>query len=398
MLHDEQLNSKKIKLINFISFLIGFSQATVVYVFSTYFKDSSGTENVGVFYFVAYVFVLLFLLNLHKAVRKLGKSNVFYFSIIAKIIVMVFLILLPPSWFTIPFLAFYMIFVALIWTSLDVILESFSEDNVSGRVRGLHLTIFNAGFLLGPIISSQLMSHIGFSGIFLFSLIIDAFVLVFSLIGFRNVNHIFKQRLGAIEIIKKVCKRKDVMRIYGVSFALEFFYALMIIYTPIYLLDLGMSWQQIGLIFTLMLLPFVLLQYPAGILADKKTGEKELIIFAIAFMALATLSIFFLNSTSVLIWGAVLFATRIGAALVEILRDSYFYKRIDGHDVDLINFFRTATPVGYIMAALLSSVMLFFLPLKFIFILVALILFLSLYQAIKLEDNKCEKEIVKEGK
>lgn len=397
MLHDEQLNSKKIKLINFISFLIGFSQATVVYVFSTYFKDSSGTENVGIFYFVAYLFVLIFLLNLHKAVRKLGKSNVFYFSILAKIVVMVFLILLPPSWYSIPFLALYMVLVALIWTSLDVILESFSADKVSGRVRGLHLTIFNAGFLLGPFVSSQLMSNIGFSGIFLFSLVVDAFVLVFSLIGFRNVNHVFKQKLGVIEVIRKVFKRKDVMRIYWVSFALEFFYALMIIYTPIYLLDLGMSWQQIGLIFTLMLLPFVLIQYPAGILADKKIGEKELIIFAIVFMVLATLSVFFLNSMSVLVWGSVLFATRIGAALVEILRDSYFYKRIDGHDVDLINFFRTATPLGYIMAAIFSSVLLFFLPLKFVFILIALILFLSLYQAIKLDDNKCEKEIVKEG-
>lgn len=167
MLHNEQVNHKKIKLINFISFLIGFSQATVVYVFSTYFKTSSGTENVGVFYFVSYVLVLIFLLNLHKAVRKVGKSNVFYFLILAKIIVMVFLVWLSPTWYTIPFLALYMIFVALIWTSLDVILESFSEDRVSGRVRGLHLTIYNAGFLLGPLIFSQLMSRIGFSGIFL---------------------------------------------------------------------------------------------------------------------------------------------------------------------------------------------------------------------------------------
>lgn len=188
------------------------------------------------------------------------------------------------------------------------------------------------------------------------------------------------------------------MRIYWISFALEFFYALMIIYTPIYLLDLGMSWQQIGVIFTIMLVPFVLLQYPAGFLADKKTGEKELIIFAVVFMAFSTLSIFFFNSKSIFVWGAVLFATRIGAALVEILRDSYFYKQIDGRDVDIINFFRTATPFGYVFAALLSSLTLFFLPLKFVFVLIALVLFLSLYQAIKLKDNQSEKDIVKTEK
>lgn len=389
MFHDEQINHRKIKIINFVSFLIGFSQATVVYVFSTYFKVSSGTENVGVFYFISYLLVLIFLLNLHKAVRKLGKSNVFCLAILVKIIVMVFLVLLPPAWYAIPFLALYMICISLIWTSLDVILESFSADKVSGRVRGLHLTIFNAGFLLGPLISAQLMNSFSFSGIFIFSLIADALVLIFSLIGLRNVNHEFKQKLEIIDVIKKVSRRKDLLRIYWISFALEFFYALMVIYTPIYLLDIGMSWQQIGVIFTIMLLPFVILQYPAGFLADKKMGEKELIIFSIIFMLCSTLGIFFFNSRSILAWGVILFATRIGAALVEILRDSYFYKKIDGHDVDLINFFRTAMPFGYVLAAAFSSLVLFFLPLKYVFVLIAIVLFFSLFQAIKLKDNEC---------
>ena len=100
-----------------------------------------------------------------------------------------------------------------------------------------------------------------------------------------------------------------------------------------------------------------------------------------------------MGTGTVAMWAIMLFATRIGAALIELLRDSYFYKRIDGHDVDLINFFRTALPVAYICATILSSFVFIFLPVKFAFVLTGLVVLSALYPAFKLQDNKCEAEI-----
>ena len=331
-IHDEQLDKRRIKLISFISFLSGFSQAILLYVMSYYFRLSSGTENVSLFYTLSYIVVLLFLLNLHKLVRLLGKSNVFFFAIFAKVLVVCVLSVVEPSYLSIAFLMGYIILNSLVWTSVDIILESFSKDLVSGRIRGLHLTIFNLGFLLGPFLSTKILSELNFAGIFTFILIIDAIVLSISLLGLRGVNHRFDQKLKVLDLIKKVLKRKEILRIYYISFVLEFFFALMVIYTPLYLMDLGLSLEKIGVAFTMMLVPFVLLQYPAGILADKKMGEKEMIIFSLILMALSTIGIYFIHSISVLVWGVALFVTRVGAALIEVLRDSYFYKKIDGHD------------------------------------------------------------------
>lgn len=392
MAHDEKLDKGRIQLASFISFLMGFSQAVILYVVSSYFKQATGTENVGIIYAFAYAIALVLLLNLHKLVRWLGKSVVFYLAVLIKIIALVFLVSLEPSRLGILLLMVYVIAMVVEWTSLDVIIESFSVDRMSGRIRGFHLMILNAGFIFGPFVSTYLLGKIGFQGVFVFALIFNAFVLIFSLIGFRKVNHRFEQRLKVSDLIKKVACRKNVMRIYYISFALEFFYALMIIYTPIYLRDLGYSWEQIGLIFTAMLVPFLVLQYPAGILADKKIGEKETIIAALAIMIISTLFIYFLGTASALEWAIALFATRIGAALVDILRDSYFYKKIDGHDVDVINFFRTAMPTAYITSSILSSFLLFFLPIKVAFILISLVISSALYPAFKLVDNKCEKE------
>jgi MFS-type transporter involved in bile tolerance (Atg22 family) len=137
----------------------------------------------------------------------------------------------------------------------------------------------------------------------------------------------------------------------------------------------------------------VILQYPVGVLADKKLGEKEMLIFGILIMGISAGSIFFIETNSVLVWGGMLFITRIGASMVEILRDSYFYKIIDGRDMDIISFFRTATPVGYMVATALSALLLVIMPVKFVFLLIAAIVLMGLYPALKLVDNKCEAEM-----
>jgi hypothetical protein len=85
--------------------------------------------------------------------------------------------------------------------------------------------------------------------------------------------------------------------------------------------------------------------------------------------------------------------TRIGAAIIEILRDSYFYKKIDGRDMDVISFFRTACSIGYISAAALSALLLVVFPMKYVFLLVAAATLAGLYPAFKLIDNKCEAEL-----
>lgn len=391
--HTETYNAGKVNAISFISLLMGFAQAVMIYILSSYFRLISGTENVGVFYLFSYAISFILLLNFHKIVKKFGKSEVFHFSVIAKIFSIAFLIITPSNWLSLPFLILYIISGNLEWVSIDIILESFSADRMSGRIRGKYLAIMNLGYFLGPFISTHIMKQLDFKGVFAFLFIINIFLLYFSLSKIRKVNHVLRGDLTIRDITSKIIVRKNILRIYYISFVLEFFYALMVIYTPIYLIDLGMGWEKIGLIFTFMLAPFVFMQYPAGALADKKFGEKEMIIISIFVMAASTLAVYFIESREIVIWAAVLMLTRIGAAPLEILRDSYFYKRIDGRDVDFINFFRTAMPMGYISGAVLATIILLFFPVKAIFILVSAVVFSALVPAFFLLDSKCEKEM-----
>jgi len=281
----------------------------------------------------------------------------------------------------------YLVAVGVEWANLDVLLESFSKDKMSGRIRGIHLTIINLGFLFGPFVSTQILELFGFHGVFLFALFLNIIIFIFSIISFRNISDTFSYDLKVFDLIKKAYQRKDIISVYYISFILEFFYALMVIYSSIYLIDLGFSWKDIGIIFTIMLLPFVVFQYPAGIMADKKTGgERKLIFFSLLLMAFSTF-LFVSESGSLIFWALVLFLTRVGASLIEILRDSYFFKRIDGRDVDLINFFRTATPLAYIIASTISSILLIFFSIKAIFLVLVLFILSAIIPALRLKKG-----------
>jgi len=385
--HKEKLNKNKIYLVITLSFLLGFSSSLLAYVASSYFKQASGSENIGGFYLIIYGIILIALLNFHRFILWLGKSKLLFLGYFLKILLITALIFSSINYLGIFLLISYFIISSISWVDLDIILESFSIDKASGRIRGILLTMVNLGFLLGPILSADLLEEYGYSAIFLLIFFLHLVIINLAVLGLRGLNHKIRRQITLKNLWNKIKQRRNVRMIYWISFTLEFFYAIMVIYTPLYLLDLGFAWHEIGIIFTIMLLPFILFQYPAGLIADKKTGEKEMLFGAIFLMGLFTLLIFIGKSYTLWEWAFLLFGTRLGAALVEILRDSYFYKRIDGRDIDMINFFRTAQSVAYISAAILSVIWLSFFPLSSIFLLLALVVLGALYPAFILEDN-----------
>ena len=387
--HKEKLNKYRVKIIAWVAFFIGFSQAVSMYVLSTFFEEIVGANMVGYFYAGAYTVFLIILLNLHKLVKRFGKYCVFSLACLFEALALCLLIFLGVSDLSAYLAASFIIFSMLSFVVLDIILESYSKDEYSGRIRGMYLTIYNSGLLFGPVVSTWLLSRFDFKGVFLLVFFLVILILVIFLITADKFKHDYRRRLKVIDVLKKSWKKKNIIRIYYVSFILEVFYALTIIYMPIYLREIiGLSWGEIGRVFTFMLIPFVLLQYPVGVMADKRYGEKEFLFFSLTIMAISTGLIYFFVSESILYWSIILFATRIGAALIEILRDSYFYKQVDGQDVDLIDFFRTAMPVGYIFAAILSSILLIFFPIKIVFLLIVVVAISGFYPVYKLKDSR----------
>jgi predicted MFS family arabinose efflux permease len=384
----KQVDVKGTHVIIGLSFLFGFADSFFVYILSSFFARVIGSDNVGIFYLVTFAIVFVLLWYLRRLIRRVGGSvRTFFLLILAAIFASAVLSVVPVGWFAAMLAMILLIVTNLAWVSLDVILEEFSEDGMTGRVRGLHLTVMNAGIMLAPFFSTKVLESFDFSGIFFGLTLGYALLLATSIIFLRNGRDPDTADMEARSAWKKMLREPNLFHIYIISFALEFFYVIMIIYTPIHLRALGFSWENIGLLFTVMLLPFVLLQYPLGVLADRRFGEKEFLIISLGLSFMITVAVGLFASTNLFFWAVLLFLSRVGAAGIEVLRDAYFYKQIDGGDDDLIAFFRTARPAANVIGALLAIPLLAVFPLQSVFFLASSVLFISLYSSFSLEDT-----------
>jgi predicted MFS family arabinose efflux permease len=163
----------------------------------------------------------------------------------------------------------------------------------------------------------------------------------------------------------------------------------MVIYTPLYLHDyIGFGWQDIGIMFSIMLLPFLLLEGPLGRIADKWLGEKEFLAAGFVITAVATALIAFLREPSFILWTSVLFATRVGASMIEVMIETYFFKKISAGDADVVAFFRAVRPAAYVVAPAFAALLLSLISLSRLFIALAIIVLAGLAFTIPLKDTK----------
>lgn len=379
-----------IRLIDWISFLFGFADAFLLYLGSSYIRAALHTDNVSPFYLGTFAIILIASFYLHTLIRWFGRTSLLSVLLFFLAGSAAMLVVMSPSILGVLVLAFHIVCMNVAWIVLDIVLEDYSEDRKSGRIRGLYLTIMNAGFLLGPFLAIRTLVRFDYAGVFLGGFLAYALIFLMATLGLRRSNSRFHRRIRPLEIVARAKGNATVMRIYSVAFALDFFYAVMIVYMPFRLLELGFDWSRISVIFTAMLVPFVLLQYPAGRLADRKYGEKEMLIGALLLMAASTAAVALSDSTSLLWWATLLVLTRVSAAVIEVLRDSYFYKHVNGEDGDLIAFFRTTRPTSNILAAALAGLVLLMFPVQSVFWLVVGVALLALVPAFRLEDTQAE--------
>ena len=141
---------------------------------------------------------------------------------------------------------------------------------------------------------------------------------------------------------------------------LQFFYHLAPFYIPLYLHSvLQIPWSTLGLLFTIMLLPFVLLEYPAGWLADRKWGDKEILLVGFVLLAGSFAALALVNAdTMILVILFILILNRSGAALVEAMTEGHFFRRISKEDDAAVGVFRITRPLAALSAPIVGSIIL----------------------------------------
>jgi predicted MFS family arabinose efflux permease len=244
--------------------------------------------------------------------------------------------------------------------------------------------------IIATVITGYVLTDHNFNNVYSLAILflIPVLFIVFS--QFKKFEDPHYKKVEIKKVLSRLRSHRAVRNILIDNIVLQIFYAIMTIYLPLYLQQkIGLTLSQITLMYSIILIPFVLLEFPVGKIADEKLGEKELLIAGFILMGIAISVIAWLDTHSIAIWIAILLATRIGAAIVEITTESYFFKHVKPTDADVIGVFRMSHSIAFGLTSLLGAVILQYVDIQNMFLIGASVIFIvGLRYAFDLKDTR----------
>jgi MFS family permease len=380
----------KINRMYFLSFLFTLHIALSAYVNSTFLTKIISEKYVGILFTVASFITLILLSKSSSILKHFGNRKLILWLLLINMTSLVGLITsVNPYVIGISFISLSTTNTLIIFC-LDIFIEHFGNTKTIGKTRGLYLTIINLAWMLSPIATAMLITNEGgYIAIYVVAFIATILMtigLVFSVETFKDAKY---KKTPFLETYNYLKKHHNIFAVTIINFILQFFYVWMVVYMPIYLYEhIGFGWNQIGVIFTIMLAPFIIFGLPIGILVDKYHIKKRTLLYiGIAIISISTFSISFITTKDIALWSIVLFATRMGATIIETTSEIYFFSHTKEEDAYLLSVFRDMIPVAYIVAPIISTLIFIFLPLKFLFAVLGLITLIGLYYIPHLKHN-----------
>jgi MFS family permease len=381
--------SHAIYTIAVIGFIYTLHLVIPMYSNSSFLSLFADERTLGYIYMAGAAVSILGFLLAPMVIRRLGNYTVALWLVLIQILLFWGLLSSTSPFAITVFFILQTAIISLIGLNLDIFLEVYTDATNVGSVRGLYNTSLNASWVIAPLIGSMLISgsnnyhNTYVAGL---AMLIPLFYLIYrNFPKFKDPNYI---HLSPWQLFKHISTNKNWVKLFSANLILQIFYAWMVVYSPIYLHQtMGFSWEEIGIILVVMLLAFVLVQYPLGKLADKKYGEKEMMIAGFTFMGIATILLALIHSNNIAVWAIALFMTRVGAATAEIMMETYFFKTVSPRDSAALGVFRITRPVSYFLAPLITIIGLMFTTNANLFIVLGVICLLALIPTMTIRDT-----------
>jgi MFS family permease len=383
---------KKLLVVGFVvTLLYSLHLAIPLYINSTLLAKYFPKENINLIYILSGIFSLFFAIYISKFVKKYHNYNT---TLAIMLVDFVFTLLLGISQ-NIYVVGFSFIITAItisaLYITLNLFIEEFSDHRDEGVVRGIFLTLLNTGILLSPLIAASALANIGFSGVYIVSAIVLIPMSILIRHYYKNVSEPKYKNISFRRGILETLRDKNIFGVMSAMFALECFYLTLVIYLPLFLLqntNISMT-TYLGVIMPFVLIPFVVLPYQMGMLADKKTGEKEFLLLGLGIISICLFLIPFIDSNSLFLWGGLLFISRVGAAILETMIFTYFFKKTEKSDAGLVALFGNMRTIATIAVPIVGAILLYLSgKIDYVFIAVALFVACTIIPASKIIDTK----------
>ncbi len=361
------------------------------FIHSSFLEQYLSSKTVGFIIALSSLFTVLALLSISRLLQRFGAYKVALVTILIDFVTSLGLAFLSAPILLYTSFVIQGTVVVMTLFCFDIFLENLSEETETvGFFRGIFLTMSMIASLFAPVISGFLIGDsLNYNLVYVTSALYLIPTIFLLLHAFKDFSDPTYELFSVSKMFTTLKTNRNILNISYAQFLLRFFFSWMVVYLPIYLHKyIGFSWSQIGVLLFIMILPYIIIEFPAGVLADRFLGEKELLFVGFCVTAVSTFSLFFIHSNNIVLWGALLFSTRIGAALIESMSETYFFKQIQVSEVSILSIFRMLRPFAYIVGPLFASALLFVTSMEYLWIVLAVVVSSGMFTTLFLKDTR----------
>ncbi|MBL7059110.1 MFS transporter [Candidatus Pacearchaeota archaeon] len=252
--------------------------------------------------------------------------------------------------------------------SFGILIRNKSKNKDVSKNEGFVYTLANIAWLIGPLMAGFISSRYGLKIVFLFAAFFT--LISFLLLRFFKVrDKVISKRVDTnlFKIFKDFFSKKERTIAYLLSGGINFWWAFIYIYIPIYIIKIGLGNLALGYFLALITIPLILSEYYFGRLASR-IGFKKIFSIGYFILAVAAILSFFISNIYIIL--LIFILASFGAAMIEPTTESYFLDIITKREREkYYSIYNTTIDLNYFIANIFVAIMLLFLPFKSIFIL-----------------------------
>ena len=383
---------KKIKTLNVLLailvsvLLLSFHTYLIYFINSSFLSGFLTSTQMGLAYMGGAITSVGVFLLVPKYLRKRGNLRLVVMLTLIEMAILLGIAYIPWVWAIVIFFIIQQGIGPVLFYCLDIFLEQSTAPEYMGSVRGMYLTMYNLTPIITPVIVGLVLAtNSDYWKIYLMSALFLIPFLLIIIINFWKFKDPEYPKIDINKTVSHFLKSKNVYDVFIDHFLLSFFYCWMTIYMPIYLIkNIGFSWSEVGIIFSIALLPFIIFQIPIGKIEDQKHDEKMVLIFGFLIMALSVALMSFVVEKSFVFWVMILFISRVGASIVEVSTETYFFKHVKSTNAGYISLFRMTKNMPYLFVPIIATVSIYTMGIEYSWIVLAIILLVGIRYTAKL--------------
>lgn len=382
-----RLNPSPLWVIFEVNFLRNFAAALLTAIFPLYLRQFVDSDSkVGLIFFIGYAAALISKTYSGYIIEHFKKRKALIIALAAFTILFAVFATVSHAAIVLPLFAVYQFILALFIFDISLYIKHYSNFKTIAENEGKLGSFSNIGWIIGPILGSIIALKFGFAAAFFASSFVSLSALfIFFFIRLSNEETHFVHSRPFASNLKLFFKDPNLRKTYINNAGLGFIYSIWDL-LPLLMLKLNATLPVIGMTKTLMGIPQSIFEYPVGVMADKETGERKIFIFGYLLAAVFTMLLGFTTDLRVFI--TFFFIAATGSSLLEMTRDSYFYRQVPEKEVELISVYRTSDSLPFFIGQGLATITLFFLPIEIWFIIGGAISILFVINAYRLKELK----------